>query len=274
MRRSSLPARIQCQPGSGTGACAAERRQLRRALAGRRGRGQRSARARHAPQSRPDLSPTPNIATIWSATTTARRSTRRFACCRADPLQRAEAGGHRRVRLDAADRRYGLTGLFYVDARATERLQYRLGPVPAKGAGRLRHRQRAASAFAGPTSAGRSSSGRRTCSTRIMRRSRSTRRSRRRAASPVHDAPFVDPQYPGGRQIFSPSSPSRGPTASRCGPLRRLPRRAGLCPRRRRAAAAAGDADLRRRQRDRGRCSVPGVRRRHAPPPAPAPERG
>ena len=59
------------------------------------------------------------------------------------------------------------------------RLQYRLGPVPAEGAGQLSPSSTPASACAGRTSAGRSSCGRRTCSTPIMRRSRSTRRSRR-----------------------------------------------------------------------------------------------
>ena len=57
----------------------------------------------------------------------------------------------------------------------------------------------AASGSPVPTSVGHWSCGRRTCSTRTTSRSRSTRRSRKA----LPRAPFTDPQFPGGRQIFS-----------------------------------------------------------------------
>ena len=54
---------------------------LWRPFAGRRAGSIGAADARPAPQRRPDLGRTPNIAVTWSARTRARRSTRRFAGC-------------------------------------------------------------------------------------------------------------------------------------------------------------------------------------------------
>ena len=86
------------------------------------------------------------------------------------------------------------------------------------------------------------SCGRRTCSTRTMRRSRSTRRSRqvaRRAAvrAGLHLAPFVDPQYP-GRPAALLAVPGRAEDvrrdAARQARLRARPRRRRYRRRRRR----------------------------------------
>jgi hypothetical protein len=96
-----------------------------------------------------------------------------------------------------------------------------------------------------------------------MRRSRSTRRSRRAdldaAARRVHFAPFVDPQYPGGRQLFSmflAEPRTFGLTLRALGSAPRARRRVREAAAAAAAAAAAsGDADL------PGRLGDPGDRR-------------
>ena len=64
--------------------------------------------------------PTPAIATIWSATTPARRSTRRCACCPGDNLSNApELVATGSFTWTPRIGNSGLTGLFYVDTRLT-----------------------------------------------------------------------------------------------------------------------------------------------------------
>ena len=123
-------------------------------------------------------------------------------------VERAEDRRDRRARLDSADRRLGPDRPVLRRCAPDRRLQHRLGPVPAEGAGQLTRSSTPASASAGRTSAGRSSCGRRTCSTRIMRRSRSTRRSRRaarrrRRSRRASLRAVRRSAIPGGRQIFS-----------------------------------------------------------------------
>jgi iron complex outermembrane receptor protein len=92
----------------------------------------------------------------------------------------------------------GLSGLVYFDTRLTDDYNTGSDLFPQKEQDSYAIFN-AASAFAGPTSAGRSNSGARMSSTRTIPRSRSTRPSRK--ARWAHR--FTDPQYPGGRQIFS-----------------------------------------------------------------------
>ena len=151
-----------------------------------------------------------NIATIWSATTMARRSIRRCASLPGEICRTRRSIVTTGVaRLDPA---IGGTGLSRPVLRRWP--LHRRATTPAPTCSRRRSRTASrwstpASACAGPTSAGRSSSGRRTCSTPTITRSRSTRRSRQarqRAASSIR------PSRAGARSS-RPSSPSRAPTA-------------------------------------------------------------
>ena len=165
----------------------------------------------------------------------------------------------RRARLDSADRRHRPVGPVLRRCALQQRLQHRLRPVPAEGAGQLHAWSTPASASAGRTTAGRSSCGRRTCSTRIISRSRSTRRSRqaRRRAAPRSSIRSI----PGGRQIFSaflaePRTYGLTLRAQVRGAAARAGRSSAAAAAA--AAAAAGDADLRGRLGDPGDGGLPG----------------
>ena len=104
----------------------------------------------------------------------------------------------------------GLTGLVLRRCARDRRLQYRIGLVPAEGGGQLRRHQRPPRhARAEPALVDRAV-GAEPVRHRIMRRSRSTRRSRP-ARPPLRSS--IRNSRAGGRSS-PPSSPSRGPTAS------------------------------------------------------------
>ena len=186
------------------------RRRLRRPLAGRRDRGVgarhpgppgqcRHHLCRHALSRRP------------------RRNGRRIAAqpgaspASGPPRVERAVDGHDRIARPGPRRsaEAGMKGLLYIDARRSSGFNTGSDLFPQKIAGRRSRWSTAASESRAPTTAGRWSSGRRTCSTRIISRSRSTRRSRK--ARSALRSPTRSSRADG--RSSRPSSPSRGPTA-------------------------------------------------------------